>query len=75
MRKTLALVLAFALVLASLSTPAAAQWKPEIKFIKIGVSTAGGDWFRAGAKFSTLDPGGPARGGGDHRSWAAAWST
>ena len=30
--------------------PAAAQWKPEIKFLKIGVSSAGGDWVRAGAK-------------------------
>ena len=56
MRKTLALVLAFALVLASLSTPVTAQWKPEIKFMKIGVATAGGDWFRAGAKFSTIIP-------------------
>jgi TRAP transporter TAXI family solute receptor len=33
-----------------------AQWKPEVKFIKIGVSSAGGDWFRAGAKFSTIIP-------------------
>ena len=36
--------------------PAGAQWKPEIKFLKIGVSSAGGDWFRAGAKFSTMIP-------------------
>src|SRR5918996_2916198 len=52
---TLALVLAVAPVL-----PAAAQsgdkWKPEVRFIKIGVSSAGGDWFRAGAKFSTIIP-------------------
>jgi TRAP transporter TAXI family solute receptor len=51
------LVLIFTLVLA-LTAPAAvaAQWKPEVKFIKIGVSSAGGDWFRAGAKFSTMIP-------------------
>src|SRR5919109_3649189 len=52
---TLTLVLALAPVL-----PAAAQgsdkWKPEVRFIKIGVSSAGGDWFRAGAKFSTIIP-------------------
>ena len=52
---TLALILAVAPVL-----PATAQsgdkWKPEVKFIKIGVSSAGGDWFRAGAKFSTMIP-------------------
>jgi uncharacterized protein len=52
MMKTLAL----ALVLAVAAVPAAAQWKPEIKFLKIGVSSAGGDWFRAGAKFSTMIP-------------------
>jgi TRAP transporter TAXI family solute receptor len=52
MMKTLAL----ALVLAVAVGPAAAQWKPEIKFLKIGVSSAGGDWFRAGAKFSTIIP-------------------
>jgi uncharacterized protein len=52
MMKTLAL----ALVLAVAVAPAAAQWKPEIKFLKIGVSSAGGDWFRAGAKFSTMIP-------------------
>lgn len=55
MIKTLALVLSLALVLVPLA-PAAAQWKPEVKFIKIGVSSAGGDWFRAGAKFSTMIP-------------------
>jgi hypothetical protein len=48
--------LALALVLAVAVAPAAAQWKPEIKFLKIGVSSAGGDWFRAGAKFSTIIP-------------------
>jgi hypothetical protein len=52
MLKTLAL----ALVLTVAVAPAAAQWKPEIKFLKIGVSSAGGDWFRAGAKFSTMIP-------------------
>jgi hypothetical protein len=55
MTQTLALVLAFALLIAPIA-PAAAQWKPEIKFLKIAVSSAGGDWFRAGAKFSTLIP-------------------
>jgi TRAP transporter TAXI family solute receptor len=55
MAKSLVLVLALALAATPL-TPAAAQWKPEVKFIKIGVSSAGGDWFRAGAKFSTLIP-------------------
>ena len=48
--------LALALVLALAAVPAAAQWKPEIQFLKIGVSSAGGDWFRAGAKFSTMVP-------------------
>src|SRR5512145_1215008 len=48
--------LALALVLALAAVPAAAQWKPEIRFLKIGVSSAGGDWFRAGAKFSTIVP-------------------
>jgi TRAP transporter TAXI family solute receptor len=55
MRQTLAVVLTLLLALVSV-TPTAAQWKPEVKFIKIGVSSAGGDWFRAGAKFSTLIP-------------------
>ena len=55
MRKTLVLVLIVALVFGS-AAPAASQWKPEIKFVKIGVSSAGGDWFRAGAKFSTMIP-------------------
>jgi hypothetical protein len=55
MTKMLALVLGLVLALAALP-PAAAQWKPEIKFLKIGVSSAGGDWFRAGAKFSTMIP-------------------
>jgi TRAP transporter TAXI family solute receptor len=55
MTKTLALALVLGLTLAPLA-PAGAQWKPEIKFLKIGVSSAGGDWFRAGAKFSTMIP-------------------
>src|SRR5512134_2328797 len=55
MTKLLAMVLGPVLALATL-VPVAAQWKPEIKFLKIGVSSAGGDWFRAGAKFSTIIP-------------------
>jgi uncharacterized protein len=55
MIQTLALVLSLAILVAPIA-PAAAQWKPEIKFLKIGVSSAGGDWFRAGAKFSTIIP-------------------
>ena len=53
MRRWLALALVLSLALVPV---AAAQWKPEVKFIKIGVSSAGGDWFRAGAKFSTMIP-------------------
>ena len=59
MKRTLALALSLALALLPLIAPVAAQqqqWKPEVKFLKIGVATAGGDWFRAGAKFSTLVP-------------------
>lgn len=55
MTKILAMVLGPVLALVALA-PVAAQWKPEIKFLKIGVSSAGGDWFRAGAKFSTIIP-------------------
>ena len=55
MVKFLVLALAVVLALGPLA-PVAAQWKPEIKFLKIGVSSAGGDWFRAGAKFSTMVP-------------------
>jgi TRAP transporter TAXI family solute receptor len=55
MKKSLALALVVLFALVSLA-PAGAQWKPEIKFLKIGVSSAGGDWFRAGAKFSTMIP-------------------
>jgi TRAP transporter TAXI family solute receptor len=59
MTKALALSLVLLLTLAA-ALPAlaqgGAQWKPEVKFIKIGVSSAGGDWFRAGAKFSTILP-------------------
>jgi hypothetical protein len=55
MTKVIALALIAVLALAPLA-PAGAQWKPEIKFLKIGVSSAGGDWFRAGAKFSTMVP-------------------
>ena len=60
MTKALALLLAVVVVLAAALAPAfaqgGAQWKPEVRFIKIGVSSAGGDWFRAGAKFSTIIP-------------------
>jgi TRAP transporter TAXI family solute receptor len=58
MRKTLVLALSLVLVLAPLAPVAAQQqqWKPEISFLKMGVATAGGDWFRAGAKFTTLLP-------------------
>ena len=49
MTKTFALALVVLLTLAT-TVPAVAQsgsqWKPEVKFIKIGVSSAGGDWFR-----------------------------
>jgi TRAP transporter TAXI family solute receptor len=55
MRKMLTMVVALIAAVAAVS-PTAAQWKPEVRFIKIGVSSAGGDWFRAGAKFSTLIP-------------------
>jgi TRAP transporter TAXI family solute receptor len=55
MRKLVALVVALVTAFAIPAT-LAAQWKPEVKFIKIGVSSAGGDWFRAGAKFSTMIP-------------------
>jgi hypothetical protein len=55
MIKTLALALVLVVAVAPL-TAVTAQWKPEIKFLKIGVSSAGGDWFRGGAKFSTIIP-------------------
>ncbi|MGH7315491.1 MAG: TAXI family TRAP transporter solute-binding subunit [Candidatus Rokuibacteriota bacterium] len=57
MTKLLAMALGLVLALAPLAPAGAqSQWKPEIKFLKIGVSSAGGDWFRAGAKFSTMIP-------------------
>jgi hypothetical protein len=55
MTKMVAMALGLVLAIAPLAS-VGAQWKPEIKFLKIGVSSAGGDWFRAGAKFSTLIP-------------------
>src|SRR5688500_1246649 len=59
MTKVCALVL-IALFTVATTIPVGAQsgspWKPEVRFIKIGVSSAGGDWFRAGAKFSTIIP-------------------
>jgi TRAP transporter TAXI family solute receptor len=58
MTKTIVLVLSVALLLGSAMPVASqSQWKPEVRFVKIGVSSAGGDWFRAGAKFSTMIPG------------------
>jgi len=48
------IVMTLAIFVSLAFVAAAAQWKPEIKFLKIGVATAGGDWFRAGAKFSTI---------------------
>ncbi len=55
MTKTLVLVLIVAVAL-GFAAPATSQWKPEIRFVKIGVSSAGGDWFRAGDKISTIIP-------------------
>jgi len=55
MTRMLAIALGLVLAIAPLAS-VGAQWKPEIKFLKIGVSSAGGDWFRAGAKFSTMIP-------------------
>jgi hypothetical protein len=55
MTKMLAMALGLVLAIAPLAS-VGAQWKPEIRFLKIGVSSAGGDWFRAGAKFSTMIP-------------------
>ena len=74
MTKMLAMVLGPVLALAAL-VPAAAQWKPEIRFIKIGVSSAGGDGFRAGAKFSTIIPVRCSPKWRRAPSSAAAWST
>lgn len=54
MKRWMSLALVLSLVL--IPVAAGAQWKPETKFLKIGVSSAGGDWFRAGAKFSTIIP-------------------
>ncbi len=55
MRRSLALSLVLSLALVSVAL-AQSQWKPEVKFIKFAVATAGGDWFRAGAKYTTLVP-------------------
>jgi TRAP transporter TAXI family solute receptor len=55
MRRWIGLSLALSLVLAPVAH-AQQSWKPEVKFIKFGVATAGGDWFRAGAKYTTLVP-------------------
>jgi len=49
-------LLVVVLLVAGSAAPVASQWRPEVRFIKIGVSSAGGDWFRAGAKFSTMIP-------------------
>jgi TRAP transporter TAXI family solute receptor len=55
MRRWLGVSLILSLVLVSLAF-AQQPWQPELKFLKFGVATAGGDWFRAGAKFTTLVP-------------------
>ena len=59
MKITFALALSVVVLLTSLVVPGTAQqqqWKPEIQFFKWAVATAGGDWFRAGAKFTTILP-------------------
>jgi TRAP transporter TAXI family solute receptor len=56
MRRWIALSLALSLVLIPAAFAQQQQWKPEVKFLKFGVATAGGDWFRAGAKFTTMLP-------------------
>jgi hypothetical protein len=55
MRRWLALSVALSLILVAVAF-AQQPWKPEIQFLKFGVATAGGDWFRAGAKFTTMIP-------------------
>lgn len=55
MRRWIGLSLALSLVAAPVAL-AQQPWKPDVKFIKFGVATAGGDWFRAGAKYTTLVP-------------------
>jgi TRAP transporter TAXI family solute receptor len=57
--RSLTLVVAAVLVVVLVAVPVALaqkDWKPEVKFIKFAVATAGGDWFRAGAKYTTLVP-------------------
>ena len=57
MKRSIALVVALSFVLAPSAFAQQPQpWKPEVKFLKFGVATAGGDWFRAGAKFTTMIP-------------------
>lgn len=56
MRRTWILLAALFTLVGAVALAGTAPWKPEIKFLKIGVATAGGDWFRAGAKFSTIIP-------------------
>jgi hypothetical protein len=62
MTRSIALALVLSLVLVPVAFAQQAQppqgqpWKPEVKFLKFAVATAGGDWFRAGAKFTTLLP-------------------
>ena len=55
MRRSLAPLLILSLVLVP-AAMAQQEWKPEVKFIRFAVATAGGDWFRAGAKYTTLVP-------------------
>jgi len=57
MRRSFALIMVLSLVLVPVAfAQQSPQWKPEVKFLKFGVATAGGDWFRAGAKFTTMIP-------------------
>jgi hypothetical protein len=57
MRRWILPALALPLVLVAVAfAQQPAPWKPEVKFLKFGVATAGGDWFRAGAKFTTMIP-------------------
>jgi TRAP transporter TAXI family solute receptor len=57
MKRWLALPLWLGLALLLVPVAHAQQpWKPEIQFLKFGVATAGGDWFRAGAKYTTMVP-------------------
>lgn len=56
MRRWLALSVILSLVLVPAVLLAQQEWKPEVRFLRFAVATAGGDWFRAGAKYTTLVP-------------------